>query len=77
MSNNERLRQYIQGRVRVLRKQAIRDLGMSESNANSAFGALVKTGELISMGDGWYRVTSSDRQRQLMRLAVFGVRGSA
>ncbi|WP_040614447.1 hypothetical protein [Oceanimonas smirnovii] len=77
MSNNDKLRRYIAGRIKLQRRQALRDLGMSQPTGNSALGALVKSGELVPMGDGWYRVTTSDRQRELVRLVLFGERRAA
>ncbi|MCT7656143.1 hypothetical protein MBH78_18990 [Oceanimonas sp. NS1] len=52
MTNNEKMRQYVRGRARVKREEAMRDLGLTNAGVNSAIYAMTKSGDLSPMGEG-------------------------
>lgn len=75
-SNRERIMAYARERQRVTLKELRQLLGVPSTTCASAVSQLVHSGKMVALGEGVYRVVDSERHRQLVRMVIFGERGT-
>ncbi|WP_375058391.1 hypothetical protein [Zobellella sp. DQSA1] len=75
-SNPARIMAYAQERKQFSLLGMHQDLGIPRTSCSSAVAQLVHSGKLMALGDGVYRVVDRERHRELVRMVIFGKRGT-
>lgn len=76
-SNPARIMAYAQERKQVSLQELHKALGIPKTTCSSAVAQLVHARRLVALGDGVYRMVDRERHRELVRLVIFGERGTA